>query len=100
MSRAAPDTEEYPEPTTFPGRPITSSGILPYSSPTSTVAPELFGSGGSTSGSSQDDSPSPTSPPTTAATVAPDPPTPRTTTVTPTTTCVSVPVTVNRPGFC
>ncbi|MGI9023468.1 MAG: transglycosylase domain-containing protein [Acidimicrobiales bacterium] len=100
MSRAAPDTEEYPEPTTFPGRPITSSGILPYSSPTSTVAPELFGSRGSTSGSSQDDSPSPTSPPTTAATVAPDPPTPRTTSVTPTTTCISVPVPVDKPGFC
>ncbi len=86
MSRAAPDTQTYPEPDTFPGRPITSSGIMAESAPTSSIAPSQADSSddhdsGTTSGDSER---SYTAPPSTAATVR-EPQTPEVTTATPTT---------------
>ncbi|MBA3268228.1 MAG: penicillin-binding protein [Acidimicrobiia bacterium] len=99
MSRAAPDTETYPEPTTFPGRPITSSGILRYTTPTSSVAPSLTYDDGSTSGTvPRQSSETPVAPPVTDATDVTEPATPRTTSPpTPSTRQCRVPPGVDLP---
>jgi len=89
MSRAAPDQGNFPIPTSFDGRPINDSGILPYSTPTSSTVPSKSGS--SDSSDSSDDSgtnrrTTPTSkpdadatPPSTAATDDTQPPRPQAT---------------------
>ncbi|MDQ6947467.1 MAG: penicillin-binding protein [Actinomycetota bacterium] len=87
MSRAAPDTAVFPVPTEFGGRPISDSGILPYSTPTSTTvvgkssdSSDSSGDSGATRKSAPTSKPDvAATPPTTSATVDTEPPAPRAT---------------------
>jgi len=97
MSRAAPDTGVFPVPTDFPGRPISDSGILPYSTPTSSTVPSKSDSSDDSGTKSRTPRPdADVAPPTTEA-AAPEPVTPRTTVDTSPTPRVTLPKGVNLP---